>query len=242
MLARDDLDGLIISTPPATHGEIARAAIARDLPVLIEKPVTLDSAEAAALGDAAARAGAVVHVNHIDLWNPAWRALRRRLGEIGPVRRIDGAWHRQGPFRADTPGRWDWGAHAAAAALDVGGPSPRLREARRVPVARGDLVQVELEWDSGIAGTLVFGNGAATAARRMRVAGERGWLEYAAGGLVENGAPVAFRDRQSPLRAAILRFAACIRRRGEDASADLALAAGVVAFLELVDHALAAAD
>ena len=237
------LDGIIVATPPATHGEIASAAISRSIPVLIEKPLTLDAAEASALLDTASASRALVHVNHIDLFNPAWRALRRRLESIGPVIRMEGAWCDHGPFRSDTPGRWDWGAHAIAAALDVDRSNSRLASARFLPAKTGELVEAILEWDSGATAKLVFGNGASVKARRMSVFGACGQLDFDAvdgARAVQDEWPIRFCAQQSPLRATVLRFAASIRCGREVEQADLVLGARVVAFLEEIDHVLAA--
>ena len=46
MLAAGDLDGVIIATPPALHAEMTLAAIDRGVAVLVEKPMTLNLAEA----------------------------------------------------------------------------------------------------------------------------------------------------------------------------------------------------
>lgn len=53
------LDGVVICTPPATHGEIVRAALERRIPVLCEKPLCLEATEARALRAVASRAGTV---------------------------------------------------------------------------------------------------------------------------------------------------------------------------------------
>ena len=46
LLARDDLDGVVISTPHHLHFEHARAALERGLHVVCEKPMVLRASEA----------------------------------------------------------------------------------------------------------------------------------------------------------------------------------------------------
>jgi predicted dehydrogenase len=53
MLAHEDLDGVVVATPHATHYQIARDCLARDLHVLIEKPMTLYAWQAKDLVDLA---------------------------------------------------------------------------------------------------------------------------------------------------------------------------------------------
>ncbi|MEE1569456.1 MAG: Gfo/Idh/MocA family oxidoreductase, partial [Alphaproteobacteria bacterium] len=67
------VDGVIVATPPAAHGEIVRAALEAGLPVLVEKPLTLDVDEAKALRDLAERTDGLVMVDHIHLFSPAFR-------------------------------------------------------------------------------------------------------------------------------------------------------------------------
>lgn len=51
------VDGVVIATPHVTHYRLAREALDRGLPVLLEKPMTLDPAQAWDLVDRAERAG-----------------------------------------------------------------------------------------------------------------------------------------------------------------------------------------
>jgi predicted dehydrogenase len=51
LLARDDLDGVVVSSPHSFHYQHAVAALQRGLPVLCEKPMALKASEAAHLVD-----------------------------------------------------------------------------------------------------------------------------------------------------------------------------------------------
>ena len=57
LAARDDVDALIVATPPATHAALVRAAIAANKPVLCELPLATDPREARALFEEAEAAG-----------------------------------------------------------------------------------------------------------------------------------------------------------------------------------------
>ena len=48
MLEQEQLDGLAIVTPPETHVELAREALQRNLPLLVEKPLALEHEDAKA--------------------------------------------------------------------------------------------------------------------------------------------------------------------------------------------------
>src|SRR6185369_12912971 len=62
LLARTDLDAIVVAAGPAVHLEIALAAVARRLPVFIEKPPAPTAAEAVCLADAAEQASVPVVV------------------------------------------------------------------------------------------------------------------------------------------------------------------------------------
>lgn len=240
MIEAGGLDGVIIATPPATHAKIAAAALDRDLAVLIEKPLTLDLAEATALRDRARTAGAVALVDHIDLWNPAWQALKKRRAELGRIRTMAGTWASWGPFRPDTAGRWDYGAHALAVCIDLADAEPNHVEARHLSRASGgELVEAVLGWDDGLTATLRFGNASRSKARDLTVQGSAGALRYddlAAHKAWLNGAAVSYPPAR-PLAAVVARFVSAIRDQIIDMTS-LDLGVGVVATLTRIDRAL----
>ena len=57
LLARDDIDGVSICTPSATHYDIALEALKSSKNILVEKPITLKPSEGAAICREAARRG-----------------------------------------------------------------------------------------------------------------------------------------------------------------------------------------
>lgn len=87
MLATCDLDALVIATPHLFHHEIAAAAIARGLHVLIEKPLVLEPADGRRLIEAARAAGVEIVVGYT--WHYNRQVLRARewiaAGRIGTV-------------------------------------------------------------------------------------------------------------------------------------------------------------
>ena len=88
LLALPDVDFVDICAPQRFHAEIAIAAAAAGRHVLCEKPITTIPAEAAAMLDAASRAGVRLGVMHNYLHFPEYVAARRIIdsGEIGGVR------------------------------------------------------------------------------------------------------------------------------------------------------------
>ena len=157
------IDGLVVATPPALHFEMAREAVALGIPVLIEKPLTLDLGQAKALKRAANHARCLVMVDHVHLFSPAYRALKERVNAVGParaVRAIAGDW---GPFRPDVPVLWDWGAHDIAMCIDLLGGQPETvraayHEQRDTIDGAGEIVDLHLSFPGGIDVSIRIGN------------------------------------------------------------------------------------
>lgn len=125
-----DLDGVIIATPPAMHEEMTRFTVGNGTPVLVEKPLTLDSTEAYALLDFARQNDAIVHDDHIHLYHPAYRELKNIGSLMGPIHSIQSSAGDWGPFRTDTPLLWDRGPHDIAMCLDLMKKTPEIVHAQ----------------------------------------------------------------------------------------------------------------
>lgn len=91
----DRVDALVVAVPTTAHEEVARAALARGVHVLVEKPIapTIDAAERI-LAEAEAT-GALVQIGHIERFNGVLRACEpyiddplfvetHRLAPFGP--------------------------------------------------------------------------------------------------------------------------------------------------------------
>jgi predicted dehydrogenase len=76
-------DALAVCTPNSTHPGLVEAALARGKHVLVEFPLAGDPDQARGLFAAAAAAGCVLHVEHIELLSPAQVAQRERVGRLG---------------------------------------------------------------------------------------------------------------------------------------------------------------
>lgn len=79
-----DLDAVAIASPPATHAPLARQAIAAGCHLLVEKPFTMDAAEARDLLDRAEKANLVHLIAHEFRFAPS-NALGARLLAQGIV-------------------------------------------------------------------------------------------------------------------------------------------------------------
>jgi predicted dehydrogenase len=68
-------EALNIVTPTTTHFEIARTLLSQGKHVLVEKPMTDKSSEAAELCELAQRSNCVLQVGHVERFNPVFKFL-----------------------------------------------------------------------------------------------------------------------------------------------------------------------
>jgi predicted dehydrogenase len=107
------LDGVVISTPPKTHFKIAQECLNHGLNVLVEKPITLNSADAEQLIDLAETKGLALMVGHTFEYNSAVQAMKKYIAskELGDLYYIDSARLNLGLFQRDSNVLWDLAPH-----------------------------------------------------------------------------------------------------------------------------------
>jgi UDP-N-acetylglucosamine 3-dehydrogenase len=93
---RPDLVSVVV--PTKLHRQVALDVIAAGAHLLVEKPLAASIEEAREIAAAAARAGLVLTVGHIERFNPAIQELKRRLDEGQGGRVIQIRARRVGPF------------------------------------------------------------------------------------------------------------------------------------------------
>lgn len=113
LLARDDIDAVVIATPVSTHYPLAKAALAKGKHVLVEKPLASSSAEVEDLIARADKAGRVLMVDHTFLFTGAVQTMTQlvRRGELGDVCYIDSTRVNLGLFQPDVNCLWDLAPH-----------------------------------------------------------------------------------------------------------------------------------
>ena len=122
LLARPDLDAVIVATPNAHHPEAVLAAAAAGKHVLCEKPLAIDIAAARAMVDACARAGVVLQVGFNQrYWNQV-RIARQLIadGFIGRVHAVRSVYsERWDVYPATTRYRYDLAQSGGATIIDL---------------------------------------------------------------------------------------------------------------------------
>ena len=107
------VDAICIATPPSSHFEMAKRMMRQGKDILVEKPFTLDSAEAWTLAEMAENLNRIVLVGHIYEYHQALENLRGRVkdGEIGDLYYLHSQRTGLGPVRSDVSALWDLCPH-----------------------------------------------------------------------------------------------------------------------------------
>ena len=90
LLARNDIDAVIVSGPTHLHAQLAIAACQAGKHVYVEKPIASSTADAARVVDAATKAGVTVMIGFNRRFHPVFQHARQliRDGRLGRVRAV----------------------------------------------------------------------------------------------------------------------------------------------------------
>jgi predicted dehydrogenase len=116
LIARRDVQAVVVATPVATHYELGLAALKAGKDVLIEKPLAATGAEAEMLVEVAQREGRVLMVDHTYVYAGAVRKIAELIdrGELGEIRYYDSLRINLGLFQTDVSVIWDLAIHDVA--------------------------------------------------------------------------------------------------------------------------------
>jgi predicted dehydrogenase len=86
------VDAVVIATPAPSHFELCMAFLEASKDVFVEKPITVESADALRLVEVAQRRGRILQVGHIFRFDSATQWMRDAItsGEFGQVRMLRG--------------------------------------------------------------------------------------------------------------------------------------------------------
>src|SRR5574341_273525 len=107
------VDALVIATPPSTHSSLALQALRAGKHVLVEKPMTTNTASARRLIDTAETAALTLMVGHTFEYNAAVWKLHDVItsGDLGDVYYINTARLNLGVYQSDSNVIWDLAPH-----------------------------------------------------------------------------------------------------------------------------------
>ena len=113
LIAREDVDAVVVATPLDTHYAFAKAAIARGKHVLVEKPFAATKAQAEELASLAAARDVRLMVDHTFVYNGAVRRIRALVdaGQLGELLYLDSVRINLGLLQPDSNVIWDLATH-----------------------------------------------------------------------------------------------------------------------------------
>jgi predicted dehydrogenase len=205
LLARTDVNAVIIAAPNFLHRALTEAAAAAGKHIFCEKPLALTKVDAVAMVEAARANGVKLMVGQVLRYLPPWHTVKQLVdsGELGK------------PFAMQTTrigGGWGGGYHAAwrLKRETCGGPLFEINaheidfmrqimgEAKRVTAGTGQYVETEIdyedlamlliEFENGGYGQLLAGHCAQIGVYEMKL--------YCTGGTVMAGGPWGLQYRK----------------------------------------------
>jgi UDP-2-acetamido-3-amino-2,3-dideoxy-glucuronate N-acetyltransferase len=113
LLARPQVQAIVIATPSATHYALAQKALMLGKHVYIEKPLATQASQVLELQALAESQGCVLMVGHLLLYHPAVNRLRQVIqsGELGEIRAICSERMNFNAARPDASVLWDLAPH-----------------------------------------------------------------------------------------------------------------------------------
>lgn len=113
MLTDPSVEAVVIATPIATHFDLAMESLKAGKHVLVEKPITATSEQAARLIDEAERRRRVLMVDHTFVYTGAVQKIKELVssGHVGRMHYMDSVRVNLGLFQHDVNVLWDLAVH-----------------------------------------------------------------------------------------------------------------------------------
>ena len=143
-LFNQNLDAVVIATPPASHFTIAKECLEHGLHVMVEKPLTLKSDHAEELIELAEKNNLVLMVGHTFEYNAAVRTLKELIdsGDLGEVHYLDAARLNLGLFQRNSNVIWDLAPHDLSIMMYLTGKKPIAVSAHGLVCVFDDIFDV----------------------------------------------------------------------------------------------------
>lgn len=205
VLARQDIEGVILATPHSLHEEQVLQALDAGKQVFCEKPLAMTSAGARRMLACAARHGRVLGIGHERRFETAVAELMRlvRAGELGRLlhfetnvshdlfRKLDASNWRLDQQHAPAGMMTAVGIHITDLFVALAGPAASVRcitDSMVFAPPAQDYMSASIAFRSGVRGTITFLSSTPFHGR-IAIFGDKGWAELVSEGNVDQGLP-----------------------------------------------------
>lgn len=248
IVTNDDIDGVVIATPPEVHLEIAQEFLNAGKCVLIEKPLTMCAKELKSFQVRVMESGwdSRILVNHIHLFNPGFLAFVSNLSRIGKISHISTSGGSWGPFRKTYSSLWDYAPHDISMVLSILNTMPVSLKAKMImekdtPDGLGQNFEANLIFPEEITVSIQVGSLYTEKVRTIEARGSLGRLVFddnsTYGKLTFEGNDIPVTDLERPLNRVIRKFS--ILANGKQIpESGLALASKVTTIIDNLDRGL----
>ena len=113
LLVRDDIDAVVIATPPATHYKLGMEMLEAGKHLFVEKPLALSTSDCAGLVGLAQKNGLTLMTGHTFVYTAAVNKIKEVIesGELGDILYISTERVNLGIFQEDINVVWDLAPH-----------------------------------------------------------------------------------------------------------------------------------
>lgn len=172
MLQNEELDAVLIATPPDLHGPMIEAALGRNLSIFVEKPFTLDAAEALRFAQrSGAQATAFHQVGYVCRHTDVYIKVKQLLqsGLLGRIVSFQAEMHGCTVIKKENGAGWrgerktgggclnEFGSHAVDMTVNLFGKPAKVEGSHLLPIYSErveDMVRSTLLYDDGTIGSL----------------------------------------------------------------------------------------
>lgn len=155
VLEDNDIEGVVIATPAVLHYEMAKKSLESGKDVLVEKPLSLDLADAKDLIEISEKRGNILMVGHILQYHPAVIKLKELInkGYLGRIQYIYSNRLNLGKFRTEENILWSFAPHDVSVILMLLNEKPNIISSHAGTYLNKNVADVTLttmEFSSGV--------------------------------------------------------------------------------------------
>ncbi|MEN6621729.1 MAG: Gfo/Idh/MocA family oxidoreductase [Smithella sp.] len=155
IIARKDIQAIVIATPAETHFELACEALKAGKHVFVEKPLTLSEKDAEKLIALAKKNNLVLMVGHLLQYHPAFVKLKElaHRGDLGRINYVYSHRLNLGKIRREENILWSFAPHDISMLLSLAGEEPESVLATGGNYLRkkiADVTTTHLDFSSGL--------------------------------------------------------------------------------------------